>query len=113
MDRIQTDPVTQFTSKECWEDISVRGVRLSLAAPYHQEMNGQVEVTWKTLRTITRLIMVHARVSEKYIHFALMYITDHIFTVIPIKHLVNPDGEPTIPHKTETSTKPSVSNLLV
>ena len=46
MDRIQTDAVTQFTSKEFQEGISVRGVGLALAAPDHQEMNGQVEVTW-------------------------------------------------------------------
>ena len=54
--------------------------------------------------------MVHARVSEKYIHFALMYSTDHIFTALPIKHLVNQYGEPTTPHILETGTKLSVSN---
>ena len=37
--------------------------------------------------------------------------TDHIFTVTPIKHLVNQDGEPITPHKLATGTKPSVSNL--
>ena len=40
-----------------------------LAAPEHQEMNGQFEVTWRTLRTITHSLMVHAIVSESYIHF--------------------------------------------
>ena len=39
-----------------------------------------------------------------------MYITDHIFPVLPVKHLVNQDGEPITPHKLETGTKPSVSN---
>ena len=57
--------------------------------------------------------MVHAQVSDEYIHFSLMYITDHIFPVIPIKHLVNQDGGPTIPQKLATGTKTSVSNLLV
>ena len=42
-----------------------------------------------------------------------MYTTDHIFTVIPIKHLVNQDGEPTMPHKLTTRTKLQVSNLRV
>ena len=32
--------------------------------------------------------MVHARVLEEYIRFTLMYMTDRIFTVLPIKHLV-------------------------
>ena len=50
-----------------------------LAAPEHKEMNGQVGVTLRTLHTITHSIMVHDRVLEAYIHFALMYTTDHIF----------------------------------
>ena len=52
--------------------------------------------------------MVNAQISDEYIHFALMYSTYHIFTVLPIKNLVNQDGEPTIPHKLATGTKPSV-----
>ena len=60
-----------------------------LAALEHQEMNRQVEVTWRTLRTIAHSLMVHARVLEAYIHFALMYTTDHIFMVIPIKDMIN------------------------
>ena len=65
------------------------GVCLTLAAPEHQEMNGQVEVTWRTLRTVTHSLMVHARIPEVYVHFALMYMTDHIFPVLPIKDLIN------------------------
>ena len=42
-----------------------------------------------------------------------MYTTDHIVPVLPIKQLVNQDGEPTTPHKLETGTKPSVSNIRV
>ena len=57
--------------------------------------------------------MVHARVSEKYIHFALIYTTCHIFPVSPINHLINHYGEPTTPQKLTTSNKPSVSNLHV
>ena len=65
MDRIQTDADTQFTSKEFQEGLSIRGLKLVLATPDHQEMNGQVEVTWKTWRTIAHSIMVHAQVPEK------------------------------------------------
>ena len=42
-----------------------------------------------------------------------MYTTDCIFTVIPIKHLVNQYGEPTPPQKLENCTKKSVLNLCV
>ena len=76
-------------------------------------MNGQVEVTWRTLRTIAHTIMVHARVPEIYVHFALMYTTDHIFPVLPIRDLINEDGDPTTPHKLATCKKPSVSHLRV
>ena len=57
--------------------------------------------------------MVHAGVLEAYIHFSLMYTTDHIFLVIPIKDLINEDGDPTTPYKLATGTKPSVSHLCV
>ena len=39
-----------------------------------------------------------------------MYSTDHIFPVIPIKKLVNQDGEPTTPRKLEMGKKPLVSH---
>ena len=42
-----------------------------------------------------------------------MYTTDNIFLVIPIKYLINEDGDPTTPHKLATVTKSSVSNLRV
>ena len=42
-----------------------------------------------------------------------MYTTDHIFLVLPIKDLINEDGDPKIPHKLATGTKPSVSHLCV
>ena len=86
---------------------------MTLAAPEHQEMNGQVEVKWRMFCTISHSLMVHARVSEGYIHFALMYTTDHIFPDLPIKDLINEDGEPTTPFKLATGTNPSVSYLRV
>ena len=82
-----------------------------LAAPEHKEMNGKIEVTWRMLRTVAHSLMVHARVSVAYVHFVLMYTTDHIFTVLPIKDLINEDGDPTTPQKIATGTKPSVSHL--
>ena len=76
-------------------------------------MNRKVEVTWRTLRTVAYALMVHARVPEVYVHFTLMYTTDHIFPVLPIKDLINKDGDPTMSHKLATGTKPSVSHLRV
>ena len=76
-------------------------------------MNGQVEVTWRTMRKVAHCLMVLARVLEVYVHFTIMYTTDHIFPVLPIKYLINEDGDPTMPHKLVTGTKPSVSHLRV
>ena len=113
LERISADAGTQFTSTEFKEEYQTCGVRLTLGAPEHQEMNGEVEVTWRTLRTIAHSLMVHGRVPENYIHFALMYTTYHIFPVLPIKGFINEDGDPTTPYKLATGTKPSVSHLRV
>ena len=48
-----------------------------------------------------------------FVHFKLMYTTYHIFLVLPIKDLINEDGDPTTPHKLAIGTKPSVSHLGV
>ena len=74
-------------------------------------MNRQVELTWRILRTIAHSLMVHDRVSEAYIHFALIYTTDYIFPVLLIKDLINKYGKPTAPFKLATGKKPSVSHL--
>ena len=86
---------------------------MTLAASEHQEINGQFEVTRRTLHTIAHSLMVHARVLENCIHFALMYTTDHNLPVIPIKDMINKDGDTTMPHKLATGTKPLVSHLRV
>ena len=52
MEIIQTEVGTHFTSRDFQKGLSIHGVQLSLAAPDHQEMNGQVEVTWNTLQII-------------------------------------------------------------
>ena len=57
--------------------------------------------------------MVHDRVLGAYIHFALMYRTDHVFLGLLIKDLINKDSGLTMPFKLETGTKPSVSHLCV
>ena len=76
-------------------------------------MNRQVEVTSRALHTVAHALMVHAIFPEVYVHFALMYTTDHIFPVLPIKDLINKDGDPEIPYKLAICTKPSVSHLRV
>ena len=113
LERISSDAGTQFTSTEFKQECQTCGVYLTLAASENQEMNRKVEVTWRTLRTIVHSLMVHARVLEAYIHFALMDTTYHIFPVLPINDMINKDGDPTTPYKLATGTKTSVSHLRV
>ena len=84
-----------------------------LAAPEHQEMNGKFKVTRRMLRTLSHSLMVHARSLEVYTHFALIYMTDHIFMILPIKDLINKDGDLTTPFKLATGKKSSVPHLLL
>ena len=106
-----TDAGTQFTLTWFKDECQTCGVRLTLAALEHQYMNEQVEVTCRTLCNVAHSLMVHARVLEVYVHFALMYTTDHIFLFLWIKDLINKDGNPTTKHKLTTGMKPSVSHL--
>ena len=64
LERISAYAGTQFTLTKFKMGFQIFGVCLTLASPEHQEMNGQVEVTWRTLRTIAHSLMVHARVPE-------------------------------------------------
>ena len=113
MERISSDAGTQFTSTEFKDEFQTRGVSLMLETPEHQEMNRQVKVTQRTLRTISNSLMVHARFLEYYIHYALMHTSDHIFPVLPIKELINKDGKPTTPFKIATGMKPLILHLRI
>ena len=95
------------------EECQTHRFHLTLAVPKHQEMNGQVEVTRRTLRTIKHSLMVHDRVSQAYICFTLMYMAYNIFLVLPIKYLINKDSDTATLFKLVTGTKPSVSHLRV
>ena len=64
LERISADAGTQFTLTDFKDECQTHGVCLTLAVPEHQEMNGQVEVTWRTLCKVAHALMVHARVPE-------------------------------------------------
>ena len=57
--------------------------------------------------------MVHDRVLEAYINLALMYTTDRILPVLPIKDMINEDDKPITPFRLATGTKPSILHLQV
>ena len=104
LERISSDAGMQFTLTEFKEVCQTCGVSLTLAAPEHQEINRQVEMTWKTFRTIAHSLMLHSRVLEAYIHFSFMHTKDHIFPFIPIKYMINEEINLTTPFKLATYT---------
>ena len=110
LERISADAGTQFASTESKDECQTRGVCLTLAAPERQEMNRKVEVPRRMLPTVAHSCIVHARVPEVYVYFALMYTKDHIFPVLPIKDIISEDDDPTTPHTLATGMKPSVSH---
>ena len=59
LELISADAGTQFTLTDFKEECQTRGVHLKLAAPEHQEMNEQVEVTWRTLCIIEHFLIWH------------------------------------------------------
>ena len=100
-----------MTLTEFKEECQTLRVNFRLATPEHQETNRQVGVTWRRLRTISHSRMVHTRVSEAYIRFSLIYPTNHIFLVLPIKDLIKEGSDLTTPFKLARGTKSSVSHL--
>ena len=62
MEIILADAGTQFTFTDFKEERQTCGVHLTLSAPEHQEMNGQVEVNWGTFQITASSFMVNARV---------------------------------------------------
>ena len=52
LERILADAGSQFISTKFKDECQTSSVPLTLAAPNYQEMNGQVEVTRRTLRSI-------------------------------------------------------------
>ena len=67
LERISGYAGSQFTSTDIKEEFQTGRAHLTLAAPEHQEMSGQVEVTWRTFCTIAPFLMVHAQFFEAYI----------------------------------------------
>ena len=55
--------------------------------------------------------MLHARVLEAYIYFALIYTSDSFLPELPIKYQMNKDSKPTNPFKLVTGRKPSIFHL--
>jgi hypothetical protein len=109
---LRADAGSYFASNEFIDWGNANNVKISIAAPHHQEMNSVVEQQWQTMSQIIRSILVHARLSNHFYHFAAKYAKD-ILNVLPSKNLLDHNGNPTTPYFKAFRTKPKIGNFRV
>ena len=63
---LRTDAGSAFTSDEFIKDCESHGIKVTHAAPRHQEMNGICERAWQSIRTIAFGSLVHARIGFEF-----------------------------------------------
>jgi len=81
--RVRSNAGSQFTSEEFAEHCRQAGIALTLAAPKKQYQNHLAEWTWQTISSMTRSLLVHARLPDNFWFHGLQYAA-HIFNVLPI-----------------------------
>ena len=74
-----------------------KSIRLTAAAPRHQEQNSIAERAWRTTAEMTRNILVHAHLSPHFYYHAVLYST-RIINILPAKGLVNENNTTTTPY---------------
>ena len=109
LQHIRADAGSQFASAEFQTACSAQGIKVTLAAPKHQEMNGLCERTWQTIRNIAFAFMSHARVSMDFFDCALEHAWK-VYNVLPVKGLCQ-NGLPTTPYFLHYGRKPNLRHF--
>ena len=109
---LRADAAPYFTSNEFIDWGNANAVKISLAAPHHQEMNSVVERQWQTISQIMRAILVHARLPNHFYHFVDKY-AKNIVNVLPSKNLLDHNGNPTTPYFNAFQSMPKIGNFRV
>jgi hypothetical protein len=107
VDRLRANAGSQFTSKQFSRFCQSECINLSLAAPKCFSQSHLVERAWQTVTSMTRLMLVHARLPDTYYYHALRYATA-IFNVLSVKGIFNKDGVTSTPHELCRGHKPSM-----
>ena len=84
--KVHTDAASAFKSAEFISDCEQHGIKVTFAAPRHQEKNGFCERAWQSIRNIAFASLVHAHVGYEYLSFAFEHAWK-IHACLPIKHL--------------------------
>jgi hypothetical protein len=84
------DVGTQFSSRTFRSICDAANMKVTLAAPKHQEMNGLCERTWQSLHQLAFSFMNYCRFSEEFGDMAFEHAWK-VFSVLPLKLLSNED----------------------
>ena len=103
---------TEFRSNTSRNLCAERGIRLSSAAPKHQEQNCLVQRHWRTILKLANTMILHAKLSRKFFYCAVKY-AQRGYDVIPVKELYDSDGLPAIPYQLSSYSKPNIRHYRV
>ncbi|KAG7362456.1 integrase core domain containing protein [Nitzschia inconspicua] len=92
MRRIHGDYDSAFRSEELRSKFAQFNIKISFAAPRHQEQNGIHEANWRNIRNLAFAMMNQARVPKKFFHFAFEHAWK-IHAVLLHKALTRADGK--------------------
>jgi hypothetical protein len=108
---VRADAGSQFASQEFVELCNRNNIRVSVASPKHQEMNGLCERTWQSLQNLAFAAMNHARVGEEFGDMALEHAWK-VFSVLPLRDIQHGDIT-TTPYELHYGRKPSLRKFRV
>jgi hypothetical protein len=111
LQHIRADAGTQFTSAAFIQSCNNKSIKVSVAAPKHQEQNGLCERTWQSLRNLAFSFMNYARVGEEFGDLALEHAWK-VFATLPLKNL-RKNGCVTTPFELYYNRKPSIRKFRV
>ena len=109
---IRSDAGTEFRSEVFNDWCRENSIVFTTAAPKHQEQNGMVERHWGEVSKLANTMLIHARLSPKFIMYALNY-ASQIHDIMPIKNLLDSHGKPTTPYYLAFNRHPKASHFRV
>ena len=109
---IRTDAGSEFRSDTFRKWCSKNNIRFTTAAPKHREQNGLVERHWGTIMKLANTMLIHARLSKKFLYYTVKY-AQYIHDVIPVEDLTDKLGLPCTPYQMVNGIKPNVRHFRV
>ena len=109
---LRSDAGSNFTSQDFKDWCNKEYIKLSIAAPKHQEQNGFVERAYQTASRMARAMLIKAHLKIEFYILALMYACK-ILRVLPAKGLVDTEGNLTTTYAILHGRKPRVQRYKV